>query len=154
MRRTTLALVAAVLATATVSLQAHTFAQQPPLREGEQPYHGYKAPPKPPVTVLNRAKISPEQFETYVRIRQDLMQNPNVAPLLRQPEELRAQALERYLQREGAGMSAEEFVRIHREVQNDPDLRAAAEGGAPQSGAPQSGSAGSSTGAAPSASPQ
>lgn len=149
MRWTTPALVAAVLATATVSLEAQTFAQQPPLREGEQPYHGYKAPAKPPVTVLNKAKISPEQFDTYVRIRQDLMQNPNVAPLLRQPEELRAQALERYLQREGTGMSAEEFVRIHREVQNDPELRAAAEAGASQSGA-----AGSSTGAAPSASPQ
>ncbi len=148
MRRTTLAFVAAALATASLSLYTQTFAQ-PPLRSGDEPYVGYKAPAIPPAAVLDKAGISPQQLQTYARIRHDLMQNPNVAPLLRQPEDLRAQALDRYLDRTKAGMSAEEFVRIHRAVQNDPALRAAVEGGAPQSGA-----AGSSTGAAPSASPQ
>lgn len=84
-------------------------------------------------------RVTQQELEAYARVREQLMQNPNVEPMLRQPEDLQAQALERYLSREGAGMSAEDFVRIHREVMSDPNLKAQVESGS-LSGAGASGS--------------
>ncbi|HEY8370248.1 MAG TPA: hypothetical protein VIM86_13135 [Thermodesulfobacteriota bacterium] len=128
MHRTTSAfIVAAAIAAASLPLDASAQSTGGP--SSVNPYAGYTPPVMPPAHVLDRAGISPEELKTYARVRHDLMQNPNVAPLLREPEDLQTQALDRYLDRNRTGMDAEEFIRVHRAVQNDPELRAAVEGG-------------------------
>ncbi|HEX7125915.1 MAG TPA: hypothetical protein VF406_09055 [Thermodesulfobacteriota bacterium] len=128
MHGTTSALVVAA-AIAAASLPVAASAQSTGGPSSVNPYAGYTPPAMPPAHVLDRAGISPEELQTYARVRHDLMQDPNVASLLRQPEDLRTEALDRYLDRNRTGMDAEEFIRVHRAVQNDPELRAAVEGG-------------------------
>ncbi len=97
-------------------------------------------------------QLSDQDIQDYIEARQQLeQQKPEMKSALESGDlSDRRQELQSALQ--GSGMSAEEFVRVHRQVQSDPTLRARVEaelGAAGPTGSSGTGASGSTMPATP-----